>query len=374
MNSFQQEFAKIKAEIPDCGVARMLKNVKADTGGRPLVLYGAGRLAGVILDFCAMEKLPVVAICDRSVGGTCEGIPIITPQTLVAEYADAMVVICSHGFYDEIAADLARRSFQPEQIAPCPFTHPYFESLRSFAPHLDGYAWAFDFYPDEKSKQLVLDRLRLHLLDEPLKPDTHSECYYEAGFITLSSREIFVDGGAFTGDTAQRFIEIVEQTPQVKEYAVYSFEPDPVNYQQAREVLARYGNFEVVPKGLWSAEASLEFYEKSENMAGSSIAYIPNGIDTHQVEVTSIDAFFSQKPDGEQPTFIKMDIEGSEKEALLGASKTLQGTMPKLAICAYHKPEDVYELPQTILGIRDDYRFALRQHGDGAYDTVLYAV
>jgi len=55
-----------------------------------------------------------------------------------------------------------------------------------------------------------------------------------------------------------------------------------------------------------------------------------------------------------------MDIEGSEKEALMGAANIIKAAKPKLAICAYHKTEDIYELPQTILNIRDDYKLALR--------------
>ena len=96
--------------------------------------------------------------------------------------------------------------------------------------------------------------------------------------------------------------------------------------------------------------------------------------DRYSIAVTGLDMFFSEAAEEKLPTFIKMDIEGAEKEALMGAKEIIKRRKPKLAICAYHKPEDIYELPQTILGIRDDYRFVLRQHEYGCYDTVLYAV
>jgi hypothetical protein len=126
-------------------------------------------------------------------------------------------------------------------------------------------------------------------------------------------------------------------------------------------------------KGLWSAETELVFAQNTADRTGSSFVIGPDGGDC-RVPVTSLDAYFGNMPETEWPTFIKMDIEGAEKEALLGSAEIIKRMKPKLAICAYHKSEDIYELPRTILGLRDDYRFILRQHIPGYWDTVLYAV
>lgn len=77
---------------------------------------------------------------------------------------------------------------------------------------------------------------------------------------------------------------------------------------------------------------------------------------------------------GEEATFIKMDIEGSESEALKGAKDTITTYKPRLAISIYHKPEDILELPEIILSYRPDYQFYMRHYSLGAPDTVLYAV
>jgi hypothetical protein len=69
-----------------------------------------------------------------------------------------------------------------------------------------------------------------------------------------------------------------------------------------------------------------------------------------------------------------MDIEGAEKEAIIGAKNIIKQNHPKLAICVYHKPEDIYQLPQLIYEIDSSYKFTLQQYEDGVYDTVLYAV
>jgi hypothetical protein len=124
---------------------------------------------------------------------------------------------------------------------------------------------------------------------------------------------------------------------------------------------------------LWSAETELVFAEKPKERGASSFV-IGTGSKEIKVPVTSLDSHFKNKAENELPTFIKLDIEGAEKEALLGSAEIIKRRKPKLAICAYHKPEDIYELPRTILALRGDYRFALRQHVAGYWDTVLYAV
>ena len=73
-------------------------------------------------------------------------------------------------------------------------------------------------------------------------------------------------------------------------------------------------------------------------------------------------------------TFIKMDIEGAEYKALQGAEQIIRENKPNLAICLYHKPEDVFEIPQLILNYRPDYRFLVRHYWLREYETVLYAV
>lgn len=72
-------------------------------------------------------------------------------------------------------------------------------------------------------------------------------------------------------------------------------------------------------------------------------------------------------------TFIKMDIEGAEYQSLLGASEMIKKYKPKLAVCLYHKLEDIIEIPYIILSMNPDYKLAIRHYTTCSWETVLYA-
>ncbi len=376
MDLFQREYEKIESEIPNGKIGHTFGALKETMKDRPLVLYGAGRLTGVFLDYCKQYGLRVSCVCDTYKTGVYEYgediLNIINTQTLMRDYSDATVVVCSCSYNDEICASLKQNGFSPERIIPCPLHGPYLESLQAFnRRHKDGYSWAYHYFEEERSCQIVLNRMRMYLLEEVMQPNTSCDLYYEDGFIAFSENEIFVDAGAYNGNTTKEFIEKTQKAG--RNYAkIYAFEPDIFSYKKAVSCFSAYTNVEIVQKGLWSTETELSFLENAKRASSSFV--LGSGA-LSRVPVTSLDVFFQGKSDHELPTFIKMDVEGSEKEALLGAENIIRRIKPKLAICAYHKPEDIYELPQTILNIRNDYKLALRQHASaGYYDTVLYAV
>ena len=76
----------------------------------------------------------------------------------------------------------------------------------------------------------------------------------------------------------------------------------------------------------------------------------------------------------EKVTFIKMDIEGAELETLKGARRIITEQKPKLAVCVYHKPEDIFTIPEYLRTLNPDYKFYLRHYTFAAWDTVLYAI
>lgn len=177
------------------------------------------------------------------------------------------------------------------------------------------------------------------------------------------SREVFIDAGCFDGLTTKQFFAWCKGNG----YS-YCFEPDSKNIESIKRNLQNQHDYEIVPSALWSGKQTLAMEEKG-NFA-TSVREIVNANNSHTIEAISLDDFLG----GREVTFIKMDIEGAEVEALLGAVKTIAEQKPRLAISIYHKMDDIWKIPDTILRCCPDYRFYLRHYSFSHYDTVLYAI
>ncbi len=74
-----------------------------------------------------------------------------------------------------------------------------------------------------------------------------------------------------------------------------------------------------------------------------------------------------------KPTYIKFDVEGAEHDALVGGTGTITANMPVLAVCLYHRPHDLWDLPLLVRSMRPDYRMYLRRYSDERWEQLLYA-
>ncbi|MEZ5278013.1 MAG: FkbM family methyltransferase [Opitutaceae bacterium] len=199
--------------------------------------------------------------------------------------------------------------------------------------------------------------------------------YFRSGLFQVQSGEVYVDGGAFTGDSVQTFIQAAHG--QFRQ--IHAYEPDPVNYQQLEAWLARQSlhgydsRIALHLKAVGDESRTLSFNQHSN--AGSYISHdTPSGphpfenINQIDVPCVTLDHDIS-----EPISLLKLDIEGHELKALKGASGHLKRSKPKLAVCAYHLPTDLIDLPQFIAGLEKGYRIGLRHHSNVRYDTILYA-
>ncbi|MCL2284599.1 MAG: FkbM family methyltransferase [Fibromonadales bacterium] len=179
----------------------------------------------------------------------------------------------------------------------------------------------------------------------------------------FTSNEVYIDCGAYDGFTIKKFCK------QAGEYhKIYGFEPIPDLHKMALQNLEKWGieNVEIIQKGLWSSKASFNFSVRNDS--GCPRIDCKGNI---SIEVVSIDEVI---PESEKVTFITMDIEGAELEALKGAEKTIRRCKPKLAISIYHKSQDIIEIPSLIISMVPDYRFYIRHHGSLISETILYAL
>jgi FkbM family methyltransferase len=138
---------------------------------------------------------------------------------------------------------------------------------------------------------------------------------------------------------------------------VVAVEPDPVNLEclrrNFREEIAA-GKVVLVPKGVWNSVTTLTFSESTQNSGMNSFVEQEHGTKM-QLPVTTIDSLVEELGLG-RVDYIKMDIEGSEREALKGARKTLAKFRPRLMLDTYHRPDDPRVLPALIQEANPAYR------------------
>jgi len=187
-------------------------------------------------------------------------------------------------------------------------------------------------------------------------------------FETFSSKklETFVDCGVFDGDTSFNFARWCRGNYR----KIFAFEADEDNYNVCKANLSKLSDVVLYNLGVWDSEEVLRFNNTSTGF--SSIHEDSTAFENYKVveiKTCALDNFLKD----EEITFIKMDIEGAELKALQGAATIISQYKPKIAICVYHKPEDIWEIPDLLLKLNPEYNFRLRHYRMSAYETVLYA-
>lgn len=176
--------------------------------------------------------------------------------------------------------------------------------------------------------------------------------------------EVFVDCGCFDAATAFHFAGWCGSKGYDR---IWCFEPDRESYSICKELCDGLKNCEVYPYGVSDRAGTVSF--QSGMREESRIIRRNEEADINTIETIALDEFLH----GERVTFIKMDIEGAELDALKGAVQIIKEQKPKLAISVYHKAEDIIEIPKLILGLRPDYKLYIRHYSLLTNETVLYA-
>ncbi len=179
----------------------------------------------------------------------------------------------------------------------------------------------------------------------------------------LTGKEVFVDGGAFVGDTAKRFAKIVHG----RYSQIICFEPDIYNYKMLGMLKLRKIDKNL---GLWSSKTELYFFNNSS--VGSKVIS-QNSLNKENTIIIKVDSI-DNISECHDATFIKLDVEGSEMEALKGAYETIKRNHPKLAVCLYHSNEDMIRIIPYIHENFPWYKLYVYHHSRYDVETVLYAV
>jgi len=239
------------------------------------------------------------------------------------------------------------------------------EAYELFTPQITREAW------NDMEKRIRRNAKHVYQVDEFTIEGTAGELvgtfvvqqYRYDSIVEPKLGDIVFDIGAYVGDTALWFSKAVG--PQGK---VYAFEPEPRNFEKLKANLERNKVTNVIPMQLALSKTEGEMQVSSA--AGSSV--ITQTGTGKSVKVTTIDKFVEANilP---RVDFIKMDVEGHESKVLEGAHETIKTFTPSLALSAYHRGDDLIELPKFLLRLNPKYRFYLRHCSPDLSETVLYS-
>lgn len=348
---------------------------------RDVVVYGAGSVGRDVARLLARHGRTPLAFLDANArdGQQLDGLTVHRFDGRLPsgwEPGKIAVVIAIFNFAVEIGAVERRlreaglgrvvnflelhRHF-PEELGD----RYWLTDLRFYDDKAADLARTYDLLADDRSRELMLALLRFRCsgdYGEVAVPDGLPQ-YFGAGAPPLREPVRLIDGGAFDGDTVRALFAATRAVE-----AVACFEPDPGNYRkliECGESLRRESAAPIamLPLGLWSSGAQLRFRSDGGTSSGVSDA------GDQVVQCVRIDDALP----GFRPTLIKMDIEGAEMEALLGAQRTIREARPDLAICAYHRPDHLWSVPLLLDGWGLGYRMTLRVHCHAGFELVLYA-
>lgn len=243
-----------------------------------------------------------------------------------------------------------------------------YNRAKSLKDNIDDYIWLYKSLEDYRSKQVLYAILNnwynFDFINLKSCRETNFLHYFDMDIVHVNKDEVIVDLGAYTGDTIEDYFKTYGTDKYKK---IFCFEITDDSFNKLTNNLGKYPNMCLVKKGIEDAIGMKFIQFSSTDHSANTIR--EDG--QNEVMISTIDEEIKDKI-----TLIKMDIEGSEQKALMGAKSHIVKEHPKLLISVYHNHTDLIEIPKMINKLNKDYKFYLRYYGNNVFPTeiVFYAI
>jgi FkbM family methyltransferase len=219
----------------------------------------------------------------------------------------------------------------------------------------------FDDAHDKNTWNIILKSIENSNVLDSLAFCTGKQSKQYDDVVRLNRGDVAINGGAVYGPDTKIFPEQVGDKGRV-----YEFDP---RYKNEPANVGELGNVVQIPAALYDVKKKLYFVDT----AGNTLVSGSSSSSSSAVDAISIDEFISENNVG-RLDLIKLDIEGSELEALDGGKKSITKFRPQLAIAIYHKLEHFFEIPIYLSNLLTDYQFHVRFYEPFCTDTIFYAL
>jgi FkbM family methyltransferase len=378
------EIERLLAESPDDAARRERETwqtlLRQTDGG--VVLFGAGRLGKLCAHGLQLAGVPLRAFCDRNAAlhGTLQnGLEVLAPEEAARRFGSSalFVVAIWTGTAKESMVERLNwlrglgcrhvTTYAPLVWACAPDETPFhsFDLPTRVLARAGEWKKLAHLLADGESQRVLLTALRQRLLGEFDAQPPASDQYFPADILPLTEEEGFIDGGAFDGDTLEAFLKRTEG----KFAAYHAFEPDPANLERLRSRIAE------LPEAV---RARIHVHAVALHSEATELTFSTHGAPTSHAakegNVVVLARTLDEEVDSTSPiTLLKLDVEGAERAALAGARRLLARRGISAAVCVYHHPDDLWELPLQLHESLPERRLYLRQHGIDGWEAVCYA-
>ncbi|HEX3985192.1 MAG TPA: FkbM family methyltransferase [Acidobacteriaceae bacterium] len=348
-----------------------------------IVLFGAGNLGRKTLAGMRRLGLEPCAFADNNPtlrGQSVDEIPVYPVPEAAGRFgrtAAFLVTIWNSRSQERMAERLQElRNLGCEHVAPVGlFFWKYPDIFLPYFP-LDLPHKAFTFTEEIRKAFCLFDEIgsrreylaqlafRLLLDFDGMGWPERVDQYAPADLFDLSEHEVFVDCGAFDGDTIAAFAD--QQGDSFSR--IIAFEPHPANCERLQQRLLG------LPKAIRDV---VMLFPNALGSRNETVYFESEGMETSRVGTGSLPVQCVTLDDALEPftpTLIKFDIEGAEPCALEGARRVLARCRPVLAVSVYHEQAHLWQLPLQMAEICDDYKFFLRPQGTEGWDLICYAI
>lgn len=359
-------------------------DVAAGGHGDHIVLFGAGRFGRLVNRKLRELQIQPIAFADNNPslwGEMIDGVKVLSPKEAAALHGQrAVFVVCIwSGEAHDRMADRVRQLESLGCETVIPFGFLFWKHDKSFLPHYcvdlpqkvllqkNRIRAAMQLWSDDYSREEFVAQVefRTSINLDFINRTAGGKHYFPQDLFSLGEGEVFVDCGAFDGDTIADFIEETKGHFQ----SILAFEPDLVTYPHLQERIEQFGHdirkrIQLSPEAVGRKPGTISF-----EPTGTMLSVVGSG--SSVVSVAELDSALASI----DPTFIKFDVEGFEPEALMGASRLLSRTRPILAVSAYHGQSHLWSIPLLLSSLLPErYEFFLRPHGSESWDLVCYAI
>ena len=340
---------------------------------KPVVLYGMGNGGDRILDIMEQRGIPCTGVfaSDGFVRGqSFRGFPVLTLKEAESRWGDFLIVQCFAVHDAPTLGNIRQLAARHELLFPdIPVAGEQLFTPEYFRKHRALFAEAYSLMGDALSRKVFQSVLDFKISGEP-------RCLFECespreealSLLHPGPREHYVDCGAYNGDTVEEFLQLCGG----QFGSITALEPNPKNFLKLSRRIQRPGleNILLYNCGVWDADGELCFTGKDGR--GCAVSKAASGKDSGRpIPVRSLDSLLSGRP----VTLLKLDVEGCERRALSGARNLIRRQAPCILAAAYHRNEDLFDLPLYLRSLCPDYRFYLRhQPYLPAWETVLLAI